>query len=228
MYGNKESDRFILCGGVFEGHEQRHVLSCVQSIRSLLSNYYFLLIESFSHQRLRMIFHWSLRDNKSPQVSRTLLSIQANLSNALVWIVSTRSLISKSSSPFTKPLVTVPRAPITIGITVTFMFHRHLSFLSAFFKLYSLVGRDTKVRSSGQVLVIHIYHKIPEKFVYHILQYRFWVVRILFFVWSNLNFLHNSPVDHLLHTVVSSLILFLCEFAVLAYYVIDCFVSITK
>ena len=30
---------------------------------------------------------------------------------------------SKSSSPFNNPLVTVPKAPITIGIMVTFMFH---------------------------------------------------------------------------------------------------------
>ena len=38
-------------------------------------------------------------------------------------MVSTRPLISKSSSPCTNLLVTVPRAPITIGITITFMFH---------------------------------------------------------------------------------------------------------
>ena len=38
-------------------------------------------------------------------------------------MVSTRPLISKSSSPCTNPLVTVLRAPITIGIAVTFMFH---------------------------------------------------------------------------------------------------------
>ena len=62
-------------------------------------------------------------DSKSPQVSRTFLGILANLKNAVVWIVSIRPLVSKSPSPFTKPLVTVPRATITIGITVTFMFH---------------------------------------------------------------------------------------------------------
>ena len=56
-------------------------------------------------------------------VSRTLLSILADLNNVVVWIVSTRPLISQSSSPFTNPLVTVPRVPIIIVITVTFMFH---------------------------------------------------------------------------------------------------------
>ena len=70
-----------------------------------------------------MVFRWSLSDSKSLQVSRTLLSILADLNNAVVWTVSIRSVISKSSSPSTNHLVTVPKAPITIGIIVTFMFH---------------------------------------------------------------------------------------------------------
>ena len=70
-----------------------------------------------------MVFYWSLRDSKSLQVSRTLRSILAIPNNSLVWIFSTRRLISKSSSPCTKPLVTVTCAPITIAISVTFMFH---------------------------------------------------------------------------------------------------------
>ena len=41
-----------------------------------------------------------LRDSKSPQVSRTLLSIVVNLNNAVVWTVFTWPLISKFSSPF--------------------------------------------------------------------------------------------------------------------------------
>ena len=86
-----------------------------------------------------MVFHWSLSDSQSPQVSRTLLSILAVLNNAVIWMVSTRPPTSKSSSPFNNLLVTVPKAPITIGIIVTFMFHnffnslarsRYLSFFS--------------------------------------------------------------------------------------------------
>ena len=54
-------------------------------------------------------------------------------------MVSTRPPISKYSSPFNNPLVTVLKAPITIGIIFTFMFHsffnslarsRNLSFFS--------------------------------------------------------------------------------------------------
>ena len=91
-----------------------------------------------------MVSHWSLRDSKSPHVSRTLLCILTDLNNAGVWMVSTRPLISKSSSPRTNPLVIVPRALITIGIIVTFMFHsffsslarsRYLSFFSLSFNL---------------------------------------------------------------------------------------------
>ena len=42
-------------------------------------------------------------DNKFPQVSRILLGIRANLNNDRVWKISIRSLISNSSSPFSKP-----------------------------------------------------------------------------------------------------------------------------
>ena len=43
-----------------------------------------------------MVAHWSLCDSKFPQVSRTVLSIMTDLKNAVVWMVSTRHLISVS------------------------------------------------------------------------------------------------------------------------------------
>ena len=49
---------------------------------------------------------------------------------SVVWMVSTRPLISKSSSSFTNPSVTVTSAPITIRINVTFMFHGFFSSLA--------------------------------------------------------------------------------------------------
>ena len=76
-----------------------------------------------------MTFHWSLNDSKFSQVSRTPLSILADLNNAVVWMVSTRPLISKSSNPFTNPLVIVYRLPITISIIVTFMVRIFFSIL---------------------------------------------------------------------------------------------------
>ena len=62
------------------------------------------------------------------QVSRILLSVQADLNSALVWVVSICLRISNSSWSFTNPLVTVPRAPNTIGILVTFMVHNFFQF----------------------------------------------------------------------------------------------------
>ena len=69
-----------------------------------------------------MVFHCSLSDCKSSQGSRTLLNILVDLNNAVVWMVSTRPLIFKSSSPCTNPLVIVPRATITIVKIITYMF----------------------------------------------------------------------------------------------------------
>ena len=118
-----------------------------------------------------MLSHLSLSDSESPQVSRTPLSILADLnqehqlqlaypslscstvffnSNAIIWMVSTRPLISKSSSPYINPLVTVPKAPITIGITVTFMFHSFFSslarsrYLSPFSLSFSFIQYSTE------------------------------------------------------------------------------------
>ena len=84
--------------------------------------YYHLLIRVFHIS----VSWWSFTRvwvTASLLVSRTLLSILAVLNNVVVLMVSTRLPTSKSSSPFSNPLVTVPNAPITIGLIVTFMFH---------------------------------------------------------------------------------------------------------
>ena len=115
---------------------------------------WFIIIIIIIHSLKPMAFHWSLSDSKSPQVSRTLLSILAVLNNAVVWMVSTRPPTSKSSSPFSNSLVTVPNAPITIGIIVTCMFHSFFQFpskvevlipLFTFFQFYSVVSGYSKV-----------------------------------------------------------------------------------
>ena len=76
-------------------------------------------------------------------------------------MVSTRPPTSKSSSPFSNHLVTVPNAPITIGIIVTCMFHsffnslarsRYLSFQHSFsFILWSF---GTAKSTISQVLSV--------------------------------------------------------------------------
>ena len=74
-----------------------------------------------------MIFHLSPSDSKSPQVSRTFLSIRPDLNNAVIWMASAGPAMYKYSSPLTKLLMIVLSAPITIGITVTFLFHNFFS-----------------------------------------------------------------------------------------------------
>ena len=97
-----------------------------------------------------MAFHWGLSNSKSPHVSRTLLCILAILHNVVVWMVSTRPPTFKSSSPINNPLVTLPNAPITIGVIVTCVFHsffnslarlRYISFFShSFSSILCLAG----------------------------------------------------------------------------------------
>ena len=144
-----------------------------------------LFLESFSHQLTLMVFHWSLSDSESPQISKTLLSILADLNNAVAWKVFTHPVISKSSIPCTNPLVTVTRAPITTGIIITSMFHSFFNslarsrylflFLRSFNFTLWLAGtaKSTilqvlfffvdyyKIWLSGRDLVICLYVKIP-------------------------------------------------------------------
>ena len=139
-----------------------------------------------------MVSHWSLSDSKSLKVSRSLLSILTDLNNTVVWMVSTCPLISKSSGTFTNHLEIVPNAPVTIGITVTFMFHSflvlwqglHIYFSFRFllfllcglpkrqsplfsrFSLFSLsITRSGRLDEIRSPVCICLYLKIPENFV---------------------------------------------------------------
>ena len=142
--------------------------------------------------------HGSLCDSKSPQVSRTLLSILADLSNAVVRMASTCPLISESSSIF-------PSAPTTVVINVTcsiassalkqgpdihttpFNFTlrsakltiRQVLFIFFSFFFFSLLSLGLVVWPSGRDLVIRLYLKISEKFVRLILCDEFQIVHIL-------------------------------------------------
>ena len=161
-----------------------------------------------------MVFHWSLRDNKSSQVSRTLLSILADLNKAVVWKVSTYPLISKSSSPFNNSSVTVPRAPITIDITVTFIFYIFFQFpskvealilLFAFFQFYSVTAKLTilPVLSFLLLIIVRSGHRVEIMLSVCVSKSQ-WNLCLSFsradselciyhlFVWANLNILHSS------------------------------------
>ena len=93
-----------------------------------------------------------------------LFSVFWSISNAVLWMISTRPLISKSSSPFINP-----KALITIGINVTLMFHSFFQFLGkveifillfTFFKFYSVVSRDSKDHNFVNSLFFVDYYKV--------------------------------------------------------------------
>ena len=106
-------------------------------------------------------FHCSLSDSKSSQISKTILSILANFSIAIVWMDTAHPLI-------TKPLVIVSSAPIVTYETVLvgdtsywyhqptpshmlhrlFQFSRKVQVLVSFsfsFDFHSVVCRDSKI-----------------------------------------------------------------------------------
>ena len=65
----------------------------------------------------------SLSESKFLQISRTLLSILANLNNSVVWMIFSFSLSSKYSRSFSQTLAIIPSTHIAIGNTVTFVFY---------------------------------------------------------------------------------------------------------
>ena len=73
-----------------------------------------------------MVFHDSLPNSKSLQVSRTL-SFLADINNVVATI---HPLIPKSFNLFINPLATVLSEPVRTGITATFMFHSFFSSLA--------------------------------------------------------------------------------------------------
>ena len=144
----------------------------------------------------------------------------ADLNNAVVWKVSTRPLIFKSSSPFTNPSVTVPRAPTATCITVTFMYHgffnsltrsRYLSFFSLSFS-FTLLSAGKPKPTILQVFIIIIIiiiiiirsgHRVEIR--WSVCMSKSWRSSCAsfsrtdsgsclyhFFVWSNSKFLHSS------------------------------------
>ena len=84
-----------------------------------------------------MVFHWGLRDSKSPQVSMILLGILGDLNDTVIWMVSTCTLISKSSCPFINHLGDC------IERTKNNWYHRHRHLHVSLFFLVLLQGLGT-------------------------------------------------------------------------------------
>ena len=198
-----------------------------------------------------MVFHWRPSDSKSPPVSGTLLSILAVYNNAVVWMVSTRSPTSKSSRPFNNPLFTVPKAPITLGIIVTFMFHSFFNslarsrYLSLFSHSFSFIlwsaGQQSRqfcrfsffffwliiIRSGlrDEIRWSVCISKSHRSLCVSFSRTGAWLCIYYLLAWSNFNFLHIFQWITL--PTQSCLVFLLCQFAAFAYYVIDRFISVT-
>ena len=101
-------------------------------------------LSSLSHQCARVLFSYSLNDNKSPRIFTTMLSILATFSNAVVPICLP---ISNSFCLLFRPLGAVASVPIKIGFAVTLIFYKFLNslarskyfFFFAFFDFHSVV-----------------------------------------------------------------------------------------
>ena len=163
-----------------------------------------------------MVFHWSLSDSKYPQVSRTRLRSLAVLSNTVIWIVSSRSPTSKSSRPFNNPLVIVPKASLTIGTIVTFMFRNsfnslvRLRYLSFFAHSFRFILWSAGTAKSTLLLILFFLLIIIRSGLLAGIRWSVCMVKshrslcVSFsrtgaglciyhlLVWSNLNFLHIS------------------------------------
>ena len=106
---------------------------------------------------------------------KTLQNVLNVLNNVVVWMVSTRSLISKSSCPFKNLLVTVPKTLVTIGLIFTLTFHSffnslarlwYLSFFSLSFSFILLSAGEAK---STLLLLLLLLSKRIELILIHCL-----------------------------------------------------------
>ena len=192
----------------------RPFLAC-QSLLLLLLLYSF---GSFSRQHKLMIFHRSLRDSKSPQFSRTLLSILADHNNAVV-------LISNSSFPFLSILWWPYQAQrfhlvsLLLSYFISYQFPSNvlvlLSFSPSFnfilwsagtpkFKIWQVFFLffffffvdNHSVWSSGRDYVIRLYIKITENSVRFVLLDEFWFRHIPFVHTFKFEFLAQFQKDH--------------------------------
>ena len=181
--------------------------------------------------------------------SRILLSILAVLNNVVVWMVYTRPPTSNFSSPFSNSLVTVPNAPITIGIIVTGMFHSFCQFpskvevlilLFIFFQFYPVVRQDSKVDNfaSSLFLLIIIRSGLLAEIRWSVCVSKShrslcvdwcWVLHIPFVRMVKFKFLAHLPVDSFCANLLHSFIMWLMvsSLSLHSLHLLFCYVSLS-
>ena len=169
-------------------------------------------------------------------VSWTLLSILTNLNNTVVWMFSTRPLISKSSSHRTQPLVTPPTASIILGVTThwcsivlfnalssfnikqVLLFSFFLFFFFFFLLILTKSSHLTEIRwpicikNHRELCASHFQGQIPGCAFVRIVKFKLLTLFLM---------------DHLSDPLLSCLIRSLGKYTAFSYNVIDRFVSIS-
>ena len=110
--------------------------------------FWFLLLQVSFPQSQLMVFHCSLSDSKSFQVSMTLLGILADFNNAIVWMVSDRPTIifsfpaplSSFWRPFRVHQLQLESPPLSSSITFLALWQDPSTCLSFCFLEFSLCG----------------------------------------------------------------------------------------
>ena len=185
----------------------------------IFSKFLFIsLFMNFSHQ------HWLVgqwQDSKSSQFSWTLLNILADLNSAVVWIVDSSTTDLQSLLSFLGFCRTVPSAPTTIGITVTFIFQSSLQMsknLFAFFHFLLLSAGMVKSISWQGLLLINTQSGIlaeirgsfeSQRILWLSFSRTDYGLCIYYLWWSNFN--HNSQWITL-PSQSCLVIFFLCQF----------------
>ena len=108
-----------------------------------------------------MVCYCNLRKSNSLQVSTTPLSNLADLNNAVDWIVSTHPIISKSSSPYVNPLVTIPTVTFTFKSIFQLFWEINVYFsLSAFSQFHPVLCRNINFYHSVCSLVFYFDYNV--------------------------------------------------------------------
>ena len=154
----KEFWRFEECCCHSNSSERPSAYACVKNSKGKYincnSNYV-----SYTLRVFHIIFSWwsftvvwaTASLQKSP---RTFLSILADLNNAVSWMVTTRSLFPNPSVLY-QSFSDCTRARITVGTTVTSLFHSFFNYLAKVqvqvfpsFQFYSEVSQHCKIQHS--------------------------------------------------------------------------------
>ena len=150
-------------------------------------------------------------------------------------MIFTHPPTSKSSSPLNNPLLSVPKAPITIYMIVIFMFHSFFQFpskvqvlilISTFFQFSSVVNFASSlfllfiIISCALLAVIRLFVRMSKSHRSLCVSFSWtnpWLCIYHLFEWSHLNFLCISQWITL--PTLSFLVLF--SFCAFAYYVTE-------